>query len=256
MKLRDITINYTYYNNKELFLTVQDWYRPFKDKFNFVVIDDGSQDEPISRTFVEDWWKILRIEEDYGWGNEVARNLLMKNSPTEWNCLMDLDIVIDLQDKLTHQWMTKDFLKYYGQTYGASVCFQFELGARTNYDDLDENPDYKNQGLNSFMVSRTTFMQTYGYDMSLAWLYGSDFTFFSQLSKELIIPNAKLKKLAVQASPSEKRYAPGDTEAYNEVLRLTREWASKGWFSMSGGVWINHDMHQKHCKEFPETVEL
>jgi hypothetical protein len=91
-----LNINYTYYNNYDLFMEVVEHYKPYQKFFNFTVIDDGSQDEPLTPKNLPKDWKGYRIEQDLGWGNEVCRNILMRNTTHEWNALLDLDIVIDL----------------------------------------------------------------------------------------------------------------------------------------------------------------
>jgi len=133
-----LTINYTYYNNPELLDQVVKHYEPFYDDewFNFTIIDDGSQDHPLTAGSLPDAWRILRIPEDHGWGNEICKNLLIRNSETTWNALIDLDYVIDLKDEGCYKALTTEFKRYYSKLYHAPICFQFEKGRRHAYNDI------------------------------------------------------------------------------------------------------------------------
>ena len=241
-------------------MEVVEHYKPYQKFFNFTVIDDGSQDEPLTPKNLPKDWKGYRIEQDLGWGNEVCRNILMRNTQHEWNALLDLDIVIDLDDKKCREaliWDKKEanFHRFYGMLYELPVTWQFFSGARTKYDSLEENPDIKQQCLNSFIISRTAFLKTYGYDMTLAWLYGNDFTLPAQMVYECLASDTKLKKLAIQASPGDSRFEPGDQSAYNEIFEKLAFFQSQGYLD-SNNVWRDPLQYQKHCVNLPKVVDL
>jgi len=251
-----LNINYTYYNNYDLFMEVVEHYKPYEKYFQFTVIDDGSQDEPLTSENLPENWKGYRVEQDYGWGNEVCRNVLMKKTRFRWNALMDMDLVIDLDDEKCRDMLVGgDFLKYYDPMFKIPMTFQFFRGGRTFYENLEEDPSRKHQCLNSFIISSDAFNQTYGYDMTLAWIYGSDFTLPLQMAGECLAVDTRLKKIAVQASPGSERFAPKDSAAYDELFKIVHRNRVKG-FVDADGIWINKEEYIKNCKDYPEVVDL
>ena len=251
-----LNINYTYYNNYDLFMEVVEHYKPYEKYFNFTVIDDGSQDEPLTSENLPENWKGYRVEQDLGWGNEVCRNILMRKTNFMWNALLDMDIVIDFNDdKCKKMLIDGDFLKFYGPMFNIPLTFQFFRGARTFYENLKEDPSRKHQCLNSFIISKEAFNKTYGYDMTLAWIYGSDYTLPLQMAGECLAVDTRLKKIAVQASPGSERFAPKDSAAYDELFKIVHRNRVKG-FVDANGIWINKEEYIKNCKDYPEVVDL
>ena len=251
-----LNINYTYYNNYDLFMEVVEHYKPYEKYFNFTVIDDGSQDEPLTSENLPENWKGYRVEQDFGWGNEVCRNILMRKTNFTWNALLDMDIVIDLDNKKCKKMLVDgDFLKFYGPMFNIPVTFQFFRGARTFYDNLEEDPSRKHQCLNSFIISKQAFNKTYGYDMTLAWIYGSDYTLPLQMAGECLAVDTRLKKIAVQASPGSERFAPKDNAAYKELFEIQNKNYQNG-YTDKNGIWIDHNEYVKNCKDYPEVVDL
>ena len=255
-----LNINYTYYNNYDLFMEVVEHYKPYEKYFQFTVIDDGSQDEPLTSENLPENWKGYRVEQDLGWGNEVCRNILMRKTNHRWNALMDMDLVIDLDDHRCRDALVwgaypPNFVKYYGPQFFLPVSYQFYHGGRTKYDSLEEDPSISQQCLNSFIISGEAFFKTYGYDMTMAYLYGSDYTLPLQLAGECLAVDTKLKKIAVQASPGSERFAPKDSDAYKELLAKTKYFQDKGWVNPVG-IWINKKQYLKNCKDFPKVVDL
>ena len=237
-------------------MEVVEHYKPYEKHFNFTVIDDGSQKEPLTSENLPENWKGYRVEEDFGWGNEVCRNILMKKTGFRWNALMDMDLVIDFDDeKCRDMLIGGDFLKYYDPMYKIPMTFQFFRGGRTKYDSLEEDPSIKHQCLNSFIISSNAFNQTYGYDMTLAWVYGSDFTLPLQMVEEGMAVDTRLKKIAVQASPGSERYAPKDSAAYTELYAIINERYKKGLVDKDG-IWIDPQQYLKNCKDYPKVVDL
>ena len=267
-----LCINYTYYNNPELLKEVVDYYEPFSNdsNFSFTIIDDGSQDDPLTLDMIPDSWTALRVTEDHGWGNEICRNILMRTTPYRWNALMDLDYVICLQEQETYDALATNFPKYYHFMYDVPIVFQFEKGRRhayndiTKVDDLDESsPGFVS--INSFIVSKVLWNEkTFGYDMAFKWTYGYDFTFFQQVQKEILIPDTRVKKLALQATKN--RPDPKDLAAFKDFFELQKEYIDKGLYKMfttkSGtaiqtkGMWISPEARLEHCCDWPEVVDL
>lgn len=236
-------INYTYYNNYELLAKVIEHYEPIKDVFAFTVIDDGSSREPLTRDMLPDWIRGLRVTEDHGWGNEVCRNILMRETDHQWNALLDLDYVIeDLPSVSLLYDGFKDF----------KFCFQFESGRSVDYNDFRTEVD-DGRMINSFIVSKNAWHQTYGYDMTFGYLYGYDHTFFEQLDAEVILPGSRLRKIASQGAPEEWRPAPGDQTAFDSVKQQSKEYAATGFYKPGTG-WTNESERLARCIPFPEYV--
>jgi len=262
-------INYTYYNNPELLKEVVDYYEPFYSdaNFSFNIIDDGSQDVPLTLDMIPDSWTALRVTEDHGWGNEICRNILMRTTSYKWNALMDLDYVICLQEQETYNALVNSFPRYYGEMYDLPITFQFEKGRRHAYDDITKTDDLdeKSNGfvsINSFIVSKPFWTkQTYGYDMAFKWTYGYDFTFFQQVKREILIPNTKIKKLALQATKN--RPPPRDISAFEDFFKLEKEYIDKGLYriivsdkSKTRGQWVSDEARLENCCDWPEVIDL
>ena len=88
----NLTIGYTYYNQIEAFNYLKKCYKNLN--CNFIICDDGSQINPLTENDMPDNWSLLRIEEDIGFNNEGARNLIAKNVNTDWMLLIDLDYIL------------------------------------------------------------------------------------------------------------------------------------------------------------------
>lgn len=260
-QINGLTINYTYYNNYDLLRKVVKHYEHLKDVPNvsITIIDDGSQIEPLTRDMIPSWWRAFRIEKDYGWGNEMCKNILMRLSRTNWNALMDLDYVICTDEEETRHALLHNFFKYYGTITELPVTFQFAKGRRVRYDDFtipeDSLTDGGFIGINSFIVSKPFFLSTIGYDTTFGWTYGYDFTFWRYVKCETLIPDTKIKKLAAQAATSFSRPVPGDRSAFSDFNKKEAEFMKTGFYDQQKG-WINQRERLKYVVPYPEYIEL
>lgn len=256
-----IRINYTYYNNPELLEQIIKYYEPYKNEFCFSIIDDGSQVHPLTKDMLPDYWTGYRIEQDLGWGNEVARNILMRRTSNIWNALLDLDIVIDLSDPSSLEFFgasttnTLGFVRWFHNQRDARLIHQFPYGARTDYYDYTkELKGYDAMfAINSFIVSADHWRKTYGYDMCFAYTYGMDATLVAH-SQEVMMPVGKLKKLCNQAVPDESRIKNDDV--YKEFLDLTEHHWRNERMHQGSFVWTSENERLKHSKEYPAVVDL
>lgn len=249
-----LRINYSYYNNYELLKQVIDYYEPYKDVFDFSIIDDGSQIEPLTKEILPDWIRGYRITEDLGWGNEVCKNILMRETANEWNALMDLDYVIDLEDETTYNLLTKVIPENLDDLKFLKICFQFEHGARVLYDDWTKPDETRSGDINSFIVSRTAFFRTYGYDSAFFWYYGNDVSFFKQLDHEAILGGSRVKKIANQAFPREEK--PGDSSVYIPIRQFQLQLAKMGIYDASNFKWRTEKDRLNFAKPYPNVVAL
>lgn len=258
--MKMIRINYTYYENKDLLQKVVNYYEKFKNYFDFSIIDDGSQKNPLKKGDLPDYWKIYRVEQDLGWGNEVCRNILLKRTENLWNCMMDLDIVIDLDDEDTFNLLATRKNKqsnlnfWYFKQRGLSLTYQFPLGGRTDYHDLNKEYEGKVFSINSFIISKDTFNKSYGYDMAFAWTYGNDASLPAQMHGEVALPVGRLKKLALQAVP-DRIFNPKDAEEYHDYNNLRWKYEAFG-FKSKTLLWDDVEKHLQCCKPYPKVVEI
>ena len=182
-----LRLNYTYYNSKEIMERIFNWYAkidPDGRLFDYTVIDDGSQDIPITECDIPDWWTVLRIDEDLGWNNEGARNCLMRDTQNEWNLMMDSDWVITKRclHRITRElvFLAKDTV-YFPGNFGPKV------------------------GRNSYLCTKTEFWNRGGYDQCFIGYHGVDYSFlrfnlgydyselfwFVRLVEDVVDPNDK-----------------------------------------------------------------
>jgi hypothetical protein len=256
-----IRINYTYYNNPELLQEVIQYYEPYSNEFDFSVIDDGSQIHPLTKDMLPDNWIGYRIEEDLGWGNEVARNILMRRTSNTWNALLDLDIVIDLSEPGSLHFFgasttsISGFVKYFHNYRGCKLVHQFPYGARTDYFDFTKEitGNAGNFAINSFIVSRESWQETYGYDMVFAYTYGMDATLVAN-NQEAMMPFGKLKKLCNQAVPDMSRIL--NQSVYQEFYDLYNHYIESGEMIAELFKWKSEDKRLKYIKPFPDVVDL
>ena len=258
---RKIRINYTYYNNPELLQEVIEFYEPYKDSFNFSIIDDGSQEHPLTKQMLPDYWAGYRIEEDLGWGNEVARNILMRHTPNVWNALLDLDIVIDLTDPRSLQFFAApdthipEFVEYFNNLRDAKLTYQFPVGGRTDYHDYTKEitGNAGNFAINSFIVSHHSWNKSYGYDMAFAYTYGMDCTISGNMT-EVGMPYGRLKKLCNQAVPDPDRIL--NKEVYNEFFARAKACTLEYNYNPFTFLWPNEEVRLKNVIEYPKVVAL
>jgi len=182
-----LRINYTYYNSPEITQRIFDWYSkidPGGELFDYTIIDDGSQDKPITDMEVPHWWTVLRIDKDHGWNNEGARNCLIQDSTNEWNLMLDSDWVISarcLQSISSNiVFLEKEYM-YFPGNFGPKV------------------------GRNSYLITRTEYLKRGGYDQAFVGYHGNDYSllrynkpynyadffWFHRLEQDVVDPDEK-----------------------------------------------------------------
>ena len=86
-----ITIGTTYYNNPELLgLFIKTHIDHFDE---IIIVDDGSPDPAENHIKNKEKIKLYRVPIDYGFNSHGCRNLIMKETTTDWTVLMDTDRV-------------------------------------------------------------------------------------------------------------------------------------------------------------------
>ena len=270
-----LTVSYTYYNNKKLLKEVAEYYDKIKayEHFKFMVMDDGSQEEPIELDDLPEYWTILRKETDDGWGNEVCRNIMMREVDTDWVALLDLDYIIDLEDPDCFKAMTETLKMH--DLWRCRNIWQAQYGKRTAYNSLEgiwahekvvqehDNPKAIIEApINSFIVSTYIWRKcTYGYDMAYGYAYGNDATLAWQFDTEPQLEGFKLRKIALQASPN---HSINDEAEYIEFRErhkyLFEKYRSYRKFKLDNKLnawrWLDPMEHIKECIDWPEYKRL
>lgn len=97
----------------------------------FQVCDDGSTEYPLLNELKNDPIphnvRVYRVKKDYGFNSHGARNLLMKESSTYWNCFFDMDVLVtkELIDTILGENLVNDSFYMFNTTkYGTHPnCF-------------------------------------------------------------------------------------------------------------------------------------
>jgi len=151
-----ISVNITYYNEPKWLV---EWYEKLKylhqHGYNFIlnIADDGSKVHPAEKFFEEHPplpnMHLYRVKEDIGFNSHGARNLLMKQTTTDWNILSDIDRRFRLET-------LKSIYKNAEQNKLREGCYYNFL--ETNKSSLD------GFSVNEFLVHKNDFWKSGGYD--------------------------------------------------------------------------------------------
>lgn len=168
-----ISINITYYNEPRL---LKWWYDNIKrlseEGYDFIlnVGDDGSMKDPAVRFFEKNAplknMHLFRVIDDIGFNSHGTRNLLMKNTTTDWNLMSDIDRQYDLKVlKAIHIW--EDDLKQ-------GCYYSFKEGRKNTQSGFS---------LNEYIVHRADFWETGGYDEEFVNIHFGDRYFLRTLQR-------------------------------------------------------------------------
>ncbi len=181
-----ISCNITYYNEPH-FLSW--WYNTFKAFYEqgadieLNIADDGSMRQSAESFFDKKApmpnMRLFRVLEDIGFNSHGARNLLMKQTRTEWNMLSDIDRrypVDTFKDIMVREPIGK-----------------LKTGAFYPFQTLKRE---KEISLNEYVVSKTDFWNAGGYDEEFVNIHWGDRVFIDCLTKiarRSIVPEWKVK---------------------------------------------------------------
>lgn len=166
-----ITCNITYYNEPTW---LQYWYDTFVElyqqgvDFNLNIADDGSMLRSAEQFFETRTpypnMHLYRVVDDLGFNSHGARNLLMKQTSTDWNMLSDIDrrYPLDTLINIADSALTK------GEYYSL-----FEI--------VKSSPD--RYSVNDFVVHRDDFWTTGGYDEEFTNIHWGDRYLIDSLQK-------------------------------------------------------------------------
>ena len=182
-----ITVCYNYYENKELFEEVKDFWRKtgYRD---LLFVDDGSTKEPLTAEDMLPGWQLYRINEDLPFAYNLARNTAMRNTSSKLNLLLDLDHIPNT--KLVNRMNSYPFKRKH-----------LTLIHRIKY----ATGEYK-EHTSQFFVYTEDFWECGGYDESVTG-YGNDHKFRTKFnthfgnSYKYLPQQYKLTEIRQDASP-------------------------------------------------------
>lgn len=166
-----ITINITYYNEPHW---LKWWYETTKRlyddgyDFKFAICDDGSMREPASKFFEANpplpFMSLFRVTKDIGFNSHGARNLLVKQTTTDWNMMSDIDRQYPI-GTLMRLFDSEDTLQ-------KGVYYSFREIKKASPDGYS---------LNEYVVHREDFWKTGGYDEEFVNIHFGDRMFLDTL---------------------------------------------------------------------------
>lgn len=158
-----ITLGTTYYNNPENLIQYINHHIDYVD--HIIVVDDGSTD-PASKYLQKDSKiSLYRVLKDYGFNSHGCRNLIMRQTTTDWNILMDVDrLFIDPQFAI-------ELIKK--KKLNKNTLYLFEM--------IVKHADSIHESVNDFMVHKEHFWSVGGYDEELIGIRNGDRHFRMQL---------------------------------------------------------------------------
>lgn len=158
-----ITLGTTYYNNPENLIQYINHHIDYVD--HIIVVDDGS-DNPASKYLQKDSKiSLYRVLKDYGFNSHGCRNLIMRQTTTDWNILMDVDRLFIDPEYAVH------FIK--NKKLNKNTLYLFEM--------IVKHADSIHKSVNDFMIHKDHFWSVGGYDEELIGIRNGDRHFRLQL---------------------------------------------------------------------------
>lgn len=145
------------------------------------IADDGSMVEPAEAFFDKHVphpsMRLFRVKEDLGFNSHGARNLLMKQTETDWNVMSDID------------------RRYPIETFESIVAADLQRGCYYSfYEVTQSSPD--RFSVNDYLVHRDDFWTTGGYDEEFVNIHWGDRYFLDALrytTRRVTVPQWKVK---------------------------------------------------------------
>jgi glycosyltransferase involved in cell wall biosynthesis len=207
-----ITLGTTYYNCPELLEQFINHHRDFFDEI--IIIDDGSDISAENYINDRDKIKLYRVPIDYGFNSHGCRNLIMKETDTDWTVLFDVDrVFIDpefavktIKSKKLHE----------------STLYLVEMFS--NY----KKPKTIHPSVNDFLVHKNHFWKAGGYDEELIGYRSGDRQYREQLlnfGKEKVLYGIQAKftrgpsSILKVNSPNDKKFDSKVFEVVNKRIR-------------------------------------
>ena len=223
MKGRHFTLILPYYRNPSMLQAQIDRISRYPEDvlpfIRLIVVDDGSPKHAVQPPKMPPPfpYEIYRIEVDVRWNWLAARNIGVHHARTAWVLLTDIDHLMPVATawRIAHGKLD------------ANVIYRF---SRRNYHD--DSPYHPHP--NSWLMTRSKFDETGGYDERFSGFYGTDGMFRDRCGAAslggVVILKDHLERVdrSVMADASTTTYerkAPEDKEA---VPRIRREIEASG----------------------------
>ena len=156
-----ITLSLSYYNDGKYLDAQLCEFKKYPSNIKIQIIDDGSQDDPITRHLqkIPDNIDIFKIKEDIPWNIPGSRNLSATVATTPWLLILDMDQIITLEN----------------------INKILELPLKNDYEFYSFNRKFGK--INKFtagtmLVSRMLWWECGGYDEDFVGNYGYNDPFF------------------------------------------------------------------------------
>lgn len=166
-----ISINITYYNEPHFLVW---WYKTVKKledvgcSFMLNIGDDGSMRQPAVDFFEKHPptpnMRLFRVKEDIGFNSHGTRNLLMKQTTTDWNLMSDID-------RRYPEKTLRSIYKNEGNLEKTRYYSFWEM-IKSSHDRFS---------VNEYLVHRETFWKTGGYDEEFVNIHFGDRYFLDAL---------------------------------------------------------------------------
>jgi hypothetical protein len=187
--MNKITFSITYYGQVDRLQYQLEFFDklPIKTKQNvsLQVLNDGYNDSGVFESLLELYkdridLKGYKITTDIGFNSHGARNLLMMESETHWNMLMDIDVYMD-PTMVTA--MVRNPLKE-ENIYVFKVAFDHPDDPN-DYDHVDPKKILKFiSHPNTWLITKPAFWSGGGYDIEFTGMRHGDAEFFLSLDRD------------------------------------------------------------------------
>ena len=181
-----ISVNITYYNEPHFLLW---WYDTFRTLYEqgvdveLNIADDGSLRQPAESFFNKKApmpnMRLFRVLKDIGFNSHGARNLLMKQTRTEWNMLSDIDR--NYPKSTFHNIITRE------------LAGKLKKGTYYPFCNIKTSKDIS---INEYVISKSDFWRTGGYDEEFVNIHWGDRIFLkcvSRITQRVIIEECKVE---------------------------------------------------------------
>ncbi len=160
-----LTLGTTYYNCPDLLTSFIDHHKEYFDEI--IVVDDGSNILAEDHIKNKEKVKLYRVPIDYGFNSHGCRNLIMKETESDWTVLLDVDRLF-IDPKFATSIIKNKKLR-------EDTLYLFEMFS--DYEKIETC----HESVNDFLVHKNHFWKAGGYDEEIIGIRSGDRQFRKQL---------------------------------------------------------------------------